>query len=144
MALSEAGAECAHVAGEKRGQVGIHDRGVAAAHEPDERRGFVRGDHFCEAELAREFGCAPLVRGMAKTMHEDNRDALDAARAQAREVRREARHVERFQHFAFGGVALVGLDDFRIERRRQLDVKVEEARPVLVADRERVAETGRS
>ena len=143
VAFAEAGAECAHVAGEKRRQVGIHDRGVAAAHEPDERRGFVRGDHFREAELARERCRAPLVRGMAEAMHEDDRDALDAAPAQAREIRREARLVEGLQHFALGRVALVGLDDLRIERRGQLDVKVEEARPVLVADRERVAETGR-
>ncbi len=35
---------------------------------------------------------------------------------------------------------LVGLDDFGVERCRQLDVKIEQAWPVLVADREGVAE----
>ena len=62
MARPETRAEFADIAGEQGREVGVHDRGVAAADEADERRGLVGGDHLVEAGCARKCRGAPLVR----------------------------------------------------------------------------------
>jgi hypothetical protein len=62
---------------------------------------------------------------------------------EASEIHREPRLVELAQHGALGSDPLCGLDRFRVERRREPDVEVEEPRAILVANRERIAEAGR-
>ena len=108
------------------------------------------GETSCEAitspkpSRARERRRAPLVRGMPEAVHEDDRDALDAARARGARGPAASRASSSGRSTSPSARdALVGLDDVGVERRRQLDAKVEEPRPVLVADRERVAEARR-
>ena len=53
------------------------------------------------------------------------------------------RFVERLDHRAVGGHALVRLHDPRIQQLGQHDVAVEDARALLVADAQRIAEAAR-
>ena len=66
------------IAAQQRREVGVHDRGVAAADELHQRAGPVAGRYLGEAELSREFRRRLLVRGEAVAVHEDDRDRTDA------------------------------------------------------------------
>ena len=74
-------------------------------------------------------------------MHEHDRDRAIARIAAFREGATYALLVERPDHVAVRAHALVDLDDLRIEKLREPDVAIEDARPVLVGDAQLVAET---
>jgi hypothetical protein len=93
-----------------------------------------------EARLARERRHALLVRRKAVTVHEHDGDRAIALLARGREVGPRLRLVERAHDFAVRAHALVDLVHLAIEHLRQLDVPVEDARPVLVGDAQLVAE----
>ena len=109
----------------------------------------MRGGHLFEAELARDRSGAPLVSGEAVTMHEHDRDAVQAVVAPLLQALAQMSFVERQQDFALRIESFARLDDFRIEEFRQHDVTREELRAVLVTDAQRIAksrcddETGR-
>ena len=67
-----------HVSPQDRGEIGIDDRGIAAAHQLDQRRDLVAHRHLRKADLARERGHALLVLGIAIGVHEHDRHRLDA------------------------------------------------------------------
>ena len=79
------------------------------------------------------------MRRVAPAVHEDDRDAGEARRERLAQVGFEARLVERANERAVGRDALVGFDHARVEQLGQDDAPLEQARPILVGDAQRVA-----
>ena len=61
------------IAAQQGREVGVHDRGVAAADELHQRAGLVAGRYLGEADLPRERRRRLLVGGEAVAVHEDDR-----------------------------------------------------------------------
>src|SRR5207237_1496779 len=82
-----------------------------------------------------------LVLMVMKTIavHEDHRHGSDACGIGCLELASCAVEIERDEHFARSRYAFVDLDNLLVNRLRLYDVAIEQARPRLVADGERVA-----
>jgi hypothetical protein len=128
------------VAAEDRRQVRVDHRGVASSDELHQRARPVRDADLREPRVGGERRGAGLVLGPPPAVHEDDGDAREAARAGRGELPGERWLVEGPDDVAQRADPLVGLDDSAVEQFRQDDPPVEEARPVLVGDAERVAE----
>ncbi len=63
-----------HIAAQDGRQVGIHHRGVAAAHKLHERTGLMRGADLGKAHRARQPRCRLFVFRIAVAVHEYNRN----------------------------------------------------------------------
>ncbi len=63
-----------HITPQDGRQIGIHHRGVAAADELHHRAGFMRGADLGKADVGSDAFGRQLVRGVAVTMHEYNRN----------------------------------------------------------------------
>ncbi len=132
-----------HVAAQDRRQVGIDDRRVAARHQLHHRAGLVRHRHLREAGGAGERGGARLVLRVAVAVHHHHGAGAMAGGEGVAQLRREPILVERHDDLPGSADALVGLDHARIQQFRQHDPAVEQARPVLVGDAQRIAEAAR-
>jgi hypothetical protein len=93
-----------------------------------------------EADLAGELGQLALVLAVAVAMQQHDGDRADAAGERGRKLAPGGGAVERPQHLALGGHPLVDLDHRLVEQLRQHDAAVEQPRPVLVGDAQRVGE----
>ena len=129
------------ITAQQRREVGVHDRGVAAADELHQRAGAVAGRYLGEADLARQRRRRLLVRGEAVAVHEDDRHRADAVVASRLHRRPCRRRIQCAEHGAVRHDPLVHLDDPLVEHRGQLDAPREEVGPGLVADAQRVAKT---
>ena len=132
-----------HIAAQHRRQIGVDHGGRPPAGQLDQRADLMAGRYLGEAGLGRQFGRARLMRRKAEAVQEDDGD-----RPQARVVGGLQRHaavvlVQRPDHLAVGRDALVHLGHPRPEGGRPLDVQLEQARPVLLADGQRLAEAVR-
>jgi hypothetical protein len=76
-------------------------------------------------------------------VQEHDRAGADAGVEGGLQAARQALFVERHQHLAVSAHALVGLDHPLIQQLRQHDVAIEQARPRLVGDAQRVAKAAR-
>jgi hypothetical protein len=76
----------------------------------------------------------------AVAVQEDDGDGAEALGARRLQLAPHVRLVERPHDVAAGAHALVDLHHLPVEQLRQLDVAVEDARPVLVGDAQLVAE----
>src|SRR5690606_38607286 len=85
----------------------------------------------------------PLVLGPAIAVEEDDRRRAYARREGRPEIAPRRLEVGGAQHLAFGGDALVDLDDALVEKLGQDDAPREELRAVLVGDAELVGEAAR-
>ncbi len=137
---AELGRHPVDIAPEDRREIGVDHGGVAAAHQLHQRAHLMADRHLGEAQPAREIGGVALMPGKAVAMQEDDRRRADAGSVSGSKIGFEPRQIERGQHLALGGDALVGLDDALVELLRQDDMALEQLRPVLIADAQRVAE----
>ena len=96
-----------------------------------------------EAERARDLSDRSLVRGIAKAMHEDDRDRVVVLRARVRQSRADGLQVRRGLDGSVGEHALVDLDHVRIEKLGLHDRAGKNLGARLIADLERVAEAAR-
>ena len=133
------GGDGVDVAAQDRREIGIDHGRVAAAHQLHQRAHLVRHAHLGEAGRARQSLGGELVRGEAPAMHEDDRHARQARGARRLQVGGQHRLVERPHQRAVGADPLVGLDHLGIEQLGQDDVRLEQLRPLLVADAQRIA-----
>jgi hypothetical protein len=95
-----------------------------------------------EARGVRHFRHAPLMLREAVTVHENDGDRAIAVVVGLRELLRHIGFVERQDHFPAGADALRTSTPSN-KHLRQHDVAVEDARPVLVGDAQRIAEAAR-
>ncbi len=92
-----------------------------------------------EAGGAGDLGQPHLVRREAVAVHQDDGDGANAAGDHRGEGGKRGGLVERAQHLAVRRHPLVDLDDAGVERLGQDDRQVEQPRPRLMADPQRVA-----
>ncbi|CPJ33725.1 Uncharacterised protein [Bordetella pertussis] len=131
------------IAHENGRQIGIDHRGVAARDKLDQRTGLVRGRHLRKADLARDGGGALLMHALLPGVHEHDGDGADAIVEHAPQVGAQAVLRQRAHHRAVGSEPFVGLDHRLVQHLGQLHVAVEQARPTLVGNAQRVAESPR-
>ncbi len=96
-----------------------------------------------ETDAPRELSHLGLVLRVAVAVHEHDGDRPVAFVVRLLEVDKRPLFVQGKNDVAMRPDALVDLDHLRIEHLRQHDVPVEDARPVLVGDAQRVAEAAR-
>ncbi len=128
------------VAAQDGRQVGVHHSRVAARHQLHEGADLVRHGHLGEADLARDTACRRLVLRVAVAVHEDDGDRTQAAPEGLLESGAGGGFIQRLDDLAMRPHALVDFDHLAIQQFGQHDVAVEQARPVLVGDAQRVAE----
>ena len=94
--------------------------------------------------VARQRAAACSCAVIAVAVHEDDRAGCAGRRRTRPAARaRSARLVQRLHHLAVRADALVGLDHALVQQLGQHDVAVEQPRPVLVGDAQRVAKAAR-
>ncbi len=128
------------VAAQDRRQVGVHHRGVAARHQAQQRADRVAGGDLGEAGLARQLGQAPLVRRVFPGVQQHDGAGVDAGGAGMGEVPARGFLVQRLDLLAIDADAAVDLHHLFVQHRGQGDRQVEQPRPRLVADAQRVGE----
>ena len=128
------------IAAQDRAEIGVDDGGVAAADQLHQGRGAVAGGDLGEAHVGRDLGGAVLVRGGLVAVHEGDGDGADAVIVGLLEGGADGRFVEGFEDLARGVEAFGDFDAALEEHFGELDIEVEDARAILVADAEKVAE----
>ena len=129
------------ITAQDRRQIGVDHGGIAARHQFHQRTDLVRGRDLGKAGGARFIGGALFILGKTIAVHEHDRHrtvALGVGRIQFT-PRRSG--VQRGEHFAARTGALVDFHHLRIKQFGQHDIAVKQARPVLVGDAQRIAET---
>ena len=134
------GRDLGHVALQDGRQVGVHHRGVAPGDQLHQRAGPVRLRHLGEAGRAGEVADPRLVLRVAVAVHADHGGGPVPVLAGPGQLRGESGLVERGEDLAASGDPLVRLDDAVVEHLGEQDAAVEDPRPVLVGDAQRVAE----
>ena len=96
-----------------------------------------------EADLAGRGGERGFVGRVPVAVHQHDGDCLHAPLTGRRHAGDRRVQVQRAQHRAVGGNALVDLEHLRIQHLGQHDVQLEQVRPSLVPDAQHIAEAGR-
>ncbi len=122
-------------------QIGVHHRGVAARHQPQQRAHRVARGYLREPGRARQCRQASLMVGIAPGVHQHDRAGGDTVRARPREGVARRILVERLELGAIGTDAPGQLDHPLMQHRRQLHIEVEQSRPGLIADTQDVGES---
>ena len=131
------------VPAQDRGKVGVDDGGIAARDQLHQRAHLAGQGDLREADLLRHAADHPLMLWIQVAVQAHDRDrpnALVVRRLQAGTQRGQIRGPD---DGSFGRDSFVHLDYQLVEQFGQHDVPVEDARPVLVADPQRVTETSR-
>ena len=135
------GRHLVHITAKNGREIGIHHRGVTPADEFHHRAGAVAGADLREAHLARQFGGAGLVRGVAVAVHEHDGHTAQTGVESGPQVFAQVPFIQGFNDVALGTDALLRLDHPLVQQFGQHDVAVKQAWPVLVGDAQRVAKT---
>ena len=128
------------VAPQYRRQIGIDYRRIAPPDQLDQGSDLMTDRDLREAEFARDVGQPLFVLGVFPTVHQDDRQGIDAGSPNFLKRASRAVLVEQDQHRAVDGNALIDLDHPIVEHRREEDMAREDVRPRLIADPQRVAE----
>ncbi len=149
-ALHELQVDAGHLAGhlldiaaQDRRQVRVHDGRVAAGDQLHQRRHLVRDGHLRKADLAGQRGHGLLVRLVTIAVHEHDGQRARALAVHGLERTAGALQVEFAHHLAVRADALVYLHHFVVQRLGQHDIEIEQSRPVLVGNAQRIAEAAR-
>ena len=134
------GGHLVDVPAQHRGQVGVHHGGVAPGHKAHQRAGRVRLADLGEADLAGDLAEPRLVLRVPVAVHADHGRGAEPVRVRGAQPAFRGGLVERQDQLAAGPGPLRYLDDPLVQLAWQHDVPVEDARPVLVADPQRVTE----
>ncbi len=134
------GGHLVHVTAQDRRQVRVDHGGVAPRHQFDQRADLVGAADLAEAGLACRRRDGPLVGGMAVAVQQDDGDAPQTVPAGLAQGRSGGGDVEGADDRAVRVDAFGDLDDTLVQRLGKYDLAVEEPRPVLVGDAQRVAE----
>jgi hypothetical protein len=133
------------IAAQDRRQVGVDHGGVAARHQLHQRAHLVRRADLREAHLARAMRAAACsCAGQRQPCMKHDGHARRPASCAPAALSQPPHLVQRPDHVAVRADALVGLDHHAfVQQLGQHDVAVEQPRPVLVGDAQRVAEAAR-
>ena len=128
-----------HVAAQDRREVSIDHGGVAAPDQLHQRAYLVRHADLREADLACQPFGGEFVCRIAPAVHEDDRHARQPRVERRPEALAQMRLVERLDHLAVRPHAFHRFDHPAVEQLGQHDAPIEDARPLLVADAQRIA-----
>ena len=131
-----------HVAAQDRRQVGVHHRGVAAGHDPQQRADGVTGGNLGHTRLFRQRGQALLVIRVFPGIHQHNGAGVDALGFRGGEGFSGSILVERLDLGAIDTDTAGNFDHVFIQHRGEDNLQVEQAGPGLVADAQAVGEAG--
>ncbi len=134
--------DAGHVAGQHRGQVGVHHRGVAAGDQFHQRAGRMGQRHLGEPRARGDLPDPRLVRRVAVPVQADDGGRAEPVLVGASQAGGHRVLVERDQDLAVRADPLGGLDHPGVQQVRPDDLPVEDPRPVLVGDPQRVGEPG--
>ena len=129
-----------NVAGQDRGQVRVHDRGVPPGYQLHQRAGRVRLRDLGEPDVPGDLADPGLVRGITVAVHADHGHGAQPVGVGGPQVPGGRLLVQRHDHLAVRADPLGHLDHPAVQQLREDDLAGEDARPVLVADPQRVAE----
>ena len=130
-----------HVAAQDGRQIRVHDGSVAAPDELHQGADLVGDRDLCESDLPRDVGDHRLVIVVSVAVDERDGARADAFRVGLGQRAARAARVQRLELDPVGPVPASDLDDALVEQLRQLDVQLEQVRPGLVADAQRVGES---
>src|SRR5690348_785611 len=99
--------------------------------------------YLCEPDLARELRKRTLVLRKSVAMHEDDRNGANAVLESPYQADACGAQINGSQHLPLGAQTLLYLEHTLVEQLRQDDVPVEQPRPALIADPQRIAESRR-
>ena len=128
------------VAAHNRGQVRVDDRRVTAGYQLHQRADLAAAGDLREAELLGHLAGGALVLRVQVAVQAGDGDRARPGVPGGPQVRGQRVEIGRPQDGAVRGDPLVQLDHPLVEHLRQHDVPVEDARPVLVPDPQRVTE----
>ena len=120
-------------------QIGVDHGGVAAPDQFHQRADFVRHRDLAKSALTRECGEQAFVLRMAVGVHQHDRQRAVAVGVQLLQRVTDRRRIRRLQDLAVRADAFIDFDHLRIEQLGQYDVAIEDTRPVLIGDAQRVA-----
>ena len=130
-----------HVTPKHRREVSVGDGRIATRHQLRQGAYPVRDGHLGETRFGGDTGGGEFMIVVPVAVHQDHGYSADAGFAGIPQVPRQPLFVQRLQDGAVAIDSLVGLDHVGIERLRQDDMPVEQARTLLVADPQGVAES---
>ncbi len=136
----ELGRHLVDVPAQHRREVGVHHGGVAPGDQPHQRADLMRLADLCKPDPAGDRADPLLVRRVPVAVHADHRGGAEPVREGRPQLLFDRVGVERADHLAVRADPLRHLDHPVVELLGEHDVAVEDARPVLVADAQRVAE----
>ena len=128
------------IAAQDRREIGIHHRGIAARDQPHQRADHMAGGDLGEPRFTRQLRQTLFVRREFPRVHQHDGAGGDAGSPRFGERGARGGLVDRFQ---FGSVRADPAGDFNdplVQHRRQPDRQIEQPRPRLIADAQRVGE----
>ncbi len=128
------------IAPQDRREIRIDHGGIAAADELHERAHAMRHRDLREPGCPRHLGDGSFVLGKAVAVHEDDGDGAITLVESGAQVGARCLEVEGKHDLAARADALGHLHHLRVQHLRQHDMAIEDARPVLVGDAQRIAE----
>ena len=132
--------DAGYVTGQDRGEVGVHDRGVATGDQLHQRACRVGQRHLGEPRFRGDLADPGLVPGVAVAVQADDRGRAEPVIVGGLQAGGHGAGVQRDQHLAVRADALGGLDHPGVQHVRPDDLPVEDLRPVLVGDPQGVGE----
>ena len=132
-----------NIAAQDRREVGIDHCRVAAPDQLHQRADLVRHGDLRKALGPRQCRHPRFVIRMPVPVHEDDCDRRVPFLAHPPQVGADLVLVKGHEDLAAGADALIDFDHFAVQHFRQDDMPVENARPVLVGDAQRIAKAAR-
>ena len=132
-----------HIGAQHRREIGVGQRGVAPAHQLDQRRNIVADADLGEADIGSDLRQSLFMRGVAIAVHQQDRDSAQPLAICRLERGARGRFVQCHAHVAIGGHPLVDLDDVVMEGIGQADIAREQIGAFLRTDANGVAEPAR-
>ena len=129
-----------HVPAQDGRQVGVRHGGVAPGDQLHQRAGAMRLRHLGEADGAGDGADLGFVRRVAVAVHADHGGGPESVLVGFPELFRYGVLVKRCEDLAVRADPLDGLDHPLVEHLGEQDPAVEDPRPVLVGDAQRVGE----
>lgn len=114
------------VAAEKRRDVGVDDRGIAARDQLHQRYHPMADGNLREADLTRQLCHEFLVLRIAIAMNEHDGRRANPARIRGFQVAPSRSQIDGPQHLTLRGHALIDLDQLLVKQLRQLAAAIEQ------------------
>ena len=132
-----------HIIAQHGREIGVGQRGVAPAHQFDERRDIVASADLGKADIGGDLRQSLFMRRVAIAMHQQDGDGAQSLVIGRLQRGARGRFVQRHAHLAVGTHSFVDFDDIVMQGIGQADMAREQVRAFLRADADGVAKAAR-